>query len=71
MHRWKYAKLVDVFRGKYFEVSSLEELQEVLKQFDSITENTFVRVNIPKASITEVIAYKTEEAGGDEFLYKN
>lgn len=71
MHRWKYAKLVDVFGGKGFEVSSLDELEKVLRQLDSIKENTIVHVNIPKTSIPEAIAYKTEEPGEDEFLDKN
>ncbi|WP_343694672.1 thiamine pyrophosphate-dependent enzyme [Flavobacterium sp.] len=71
MHRWKYAKLVDVFGGKGFEVSSLDELEEVLKQLDGIKENTIVHVNIPKTSIPEAIAYKTEEPGEDEFLDKD
>lgn len=71
MHRWKYAKLVDVFGGKGFEVSSLDELEEVIKQLDDIKENTIVHVNLPKTSIPEAIAYKTEEPGEDEFLDKN
>jgi indolepyruvate decarboxylase len=71
MHRWKYAKLVDVFGGRGFEVSTLDELDEVLKHLDNIKENTIVHVNIPKTSIPESIAYKTEEPGEDEFLDKD
>ncbi|SHH72349.1 alpha-keto acid decarboxylase family protein [Flavobacterium johnsoniae] len=71
MHRWKYAKLVDVFGGRGFEVSTLDELDEVLKHLESIKENTIVHVNIPKTSIPESIAYKTEEPGEDEFLDKD
>ncbi|MBS7254277.1 alpha-keto acid decarboxylase family protein [Flavobacterium branchiicola] len=71
MHRWKYAKLVDVFGGKGFEVNSLDELDDVLKQLESIKENTIIHVNIPKTSIPEAIAYKTEEPGEDEFLDKD
>jgi indolepyruvate decarboxylase len=71
MHRWKYAKLVDVFGGRGFEVSTLDELDEVLKHLENIKENTIVHVNIPKTSIPESIAYKTEEPGEDEFLDKD
>ncbi|ABQ06847.1 alpha-keto acid decarboxylase family protein [Flavobacterium johnsoniae] len=71
MHRWKYAKLVDVFGGRGFEVSTLDELNEVLKHLENIKENTIVHVNIPKTSIPESIAYKTEEPGEDEFLDKD
>ncbi|MCP2029735.1 indolepyruvate decarboxylase [Flavobacterium sp. HSC-32F16] len=71
MHRWKYAKLVDVFGGRGFEVNSLDELDEVLRRLEDIKENTIVHVNIPKTSIPESIAYKTEEPGEDEFLDKN
>jgi indolepyruvate decarboxylase len=71
MHRWKYAKLVDVFGGRGFEVNTLNELDEVLKHLENIKENTIVHVNIPKTSIPESIAYKTEEPGEDEFLDKD
>ncbi|MCC9020646.1 alpha-keto acid decarboxylase family protein [Flavobacterium lipolyticum] len=71
MHRWKYAKLVDVFGGKGFEVNTLDELEDVLQQLDTIKENTIIHVNIPKTSIPEAIAYKTEEPGEDEFLDKD
>ncbi|WP_296142902.1 thiamine pyrophosphate-dependent enzyme [uncultured Flavobacterium sp.] len=68
MHPWKYAKLVDVFGGQGFEVATIDELEEVLKQLDKIKENTIIHVHIPKTSIPEAIAYKNEEPGEDEFL---
>lgn len=68
MHPWKYAKLVDVFGGQGFEVTTIDELEEVLKQLDKIKENTIIHVHIPKTSIPEAIAYKNEEPGEDEFL---
>ncbi len=68
MHPWKYAKLVDVFGGQGFEVTTVDELEEVLKQLGKIKENTIIHVHIPKTSIPEAIAYKNEEPGEDEFL---
>ncbi|GGH09772.1 alpha-keto acid decarboxylase family protein [Mucilaginibacter phyllosphaerae] len=71
MHRWKYAKLVDVFGGKGFEVTNMDELETVLNQLDSITENTIIHVYLPKTDIPEAIAYKNAKPGEDEFLNKN
>lgn len=68
MHAWKYAKLVDVFGGKGFEVSDMEALEEVLIQLEDIQENTIIHVHLPKTSIPEAIAYKNAKPGEDEFL---
>lgn len=71
MHPWKYAKLVDVFGGKGFEVSSMDELEDVLVKLDGITQNTIIHVHLPKTGIPEAIAYKNAKPGEDEFLNKN
>ncbi|MCQ6961323.1 alpha-keto acid decarboxylase family protein [Mucilaginibacter aquariorum] len=70
MHPWKYAKLVDVFGGKGFEVNNMDELEDVLTQLDTITENTIIHVHLPKTDIPEAIAYKNAKPGEDEFLNK-
>jgi indolepyruvate decarboxylase len=70
MHPWKYAKRVDVFGGKGFEVNNMDELEDVLTQLDTITENTIIHVHLPKTDIPEAIAYKNAKPGEDEFLNK-
>lgn len=71
MHPWKYAKLVDVFGGRGFEVSDMEALETVLAQLGDIKENTIVHVHLPKASFPEAIGYKKRKPGEDEFLNKD
>jgi len=70
MHQWKYAKLTDVFGGKGFEVSYMNELQEVIDNLDSIKENVIVHVHLPETDIPEAIAYKNNKPGEDEILNK-
>lgn len=71
MHPWKYAKLVDVFGGRGFEVTDMEALETVLAQLDDIKENTIVHVHLPKTSFPEAIGYKNRKPGEDEFLNKD
>jgi indolepyruvate decarboxylase len=71
MHPWKYARLVDVFGGKGFEVTYMDELEKVLIQLNDIKENTIVHIHLPKTGIPEAIAYKNAKPGEDEFLNKD
>ncbi|MBB6499098.1 alpha-keto acid decarboxylase family protein [Pedobacter cryoconitis] len=71
MHPWKYARLVDVFGGKGFEVHDMESLEDVLAQLGEIKDNTIIHVHLPKTSIPEAIAYKNKKPGEDEFLNKD
>jgi len=71
MHKWNYAKLTDVFGGKGFEVSHMDELKKVIAQLDGIKENVIVHVHLPKTGIPEAITYKNNKPGEDEILNKN
>lgn len=68
MHQWKYARLADVFGGKGFEVTTMDELENVIAQLDGIKENVIVHVHLPKVDIPESIAYKNAKPGEDEVL---
>ncbi|WDF57166.1 alpha-keto acid decarboxylase family protein [Mucilaginibacter sp. KACC 22063] len=70
MHQWKYAKLADVFGGKGFEVSTMPELEAVIKQLDTKNTNFIVHVHLPEVGIPEAIAYKNDRPGEDEILNK-
>ncbi len=71
MHQWKYARLADVFGGKGFEVTTMDDLERVIKLLDTIKENVIVHVHLPKVDIPESIAYKNKKAGEDEILNPN
>ncbi|MCX2430845.1 alpha-keto acid decarboxylase family protein [Pedobacter sp. GR22-10] len=71
MHQWKYAKLADVFGGKGFEVSTMNELEDVLKKLDVKDTNFIVHVHLPEVDIPEAIAYKNDRPGEDEVLNKD
>ena len=68
MHQWKYAGLAAVFGGKGFEVTTMDDLEKVIKQLDATKENVIVHVHLPKVDIPESIAYKNTKPGEDEIL---